>query len=547
MTARRRRRHLGLALTILGSVAAAVIVAGVIVVNRASQEISPHARQWAIDWLSAKFQSDVELAEFNISVGRVVKVDGGGLALYFHGRHDVPPLISIQHFSVEADILRMLRAPRHVSVVHLTGLEINIPPRGQPKPALKASPSAPTPGATVDPTKAASIIVDAIDCDKTTLTILPRDSTKTPQVYDISRLTMKNKSANGAMAYRAVLSNPVPPGDIIDSGDFGPWQTSDPGTTPVSGNFTYKNADLGIFKGIGGILSSNGKFTGILENLDVNGTTDTPDFVVTSGDLKVHLTTKYHAVVDGTNGDTLLQPVEASFRKTVIDARGAVVGTPGKPGKTITLDLTSSKARIEDLLALVVKGNPSMTGDVRLKTKFILPHGSVPIADRIFLDGSFDIDRAHFTQTAIQGKFDTLSNRSRGETNPDEEDQNVVSRMSGKFKLQDGVISLTGLTFDVPGAHIQLAGTYKIDGEEIDFTGELYTDARISQMTTGVKSFFLKAVDPFFEKKGHGAVLPIKITGTAQQPAYALDLRHKDSVKEKEKFVNKSTSNPPGK
>lgn len=119
--------------------------------------------------------------------------------------------------------------------------------------------------------------------------------------------------------------------------------------------------------------------------------------------------------------------------------------------------------------------------------------------------------------------------------------------MSGNFQLKDGVIALTGLTFDVPGAHIQLAGTYKIDGEEIDFTGELDTDARISQMTTGVKSFFLKAVDPFFEKKGHGAVLPIKITGTAQQPAYALDLHHRDQAKEKDKSANKSTANPTGK
>ncbi len=73
--------------------------------------------------------------------------------------------------------------------------------------------------------------------------------------------------------------------------------------------------------------------------------------------------------------------------------------------------------------------------------------------------------------------------------------------------------------------------------------GELDTDAKISQMTTGVKSFFLKAVDPFFEKKGHGAVLPIKITGTAQQPNYALDLHHKDASKEKGTSANKSTSN----
>jgi len=543
MSPRKRRRHLGLALFILASVAAAFGVALFIVAKRASREISPHAREWVVDWLSAKFQSDVELAQFNITVGRRVKVDGAGLVLYFHGRHDVPPLISIKHFSVEADILEVIRAPRHVSAVHLAGLEINIPPKGQLKPPLKPSPNAPTPGAEVDTSKAASIVIDSIDCDRTLLTIFPRDKSKSPQVYDISRLTMKNKSANGAMSYKAVLTNPVPPGDIVDSGMFGPWQTADPGATPLSGEFTYKNANLGIFNGISGILSSKGTFAGILENLDVNGTTDTPDFVVTSGDKKVHLTTTYHATVDGTNGDTLLQPVVATFRKSTIEARGAVAGIPGKPGKIIALDLTTTKARIEDLLGLAVKGEPSMTGDVRLKTKFILPHGKASIADRLILDGSFDIDRAHFTQTAIQQKFDTLSNRSRGETDPDQEDQNVASKMSGTFKLKDGVITLANLNFDVPGAHIQLAGTYTIDGEAIDFTGELDTDARVSQMTTGVKSFFLKAVDPFFEKKGHGAVLPIKITGTAQNANYSLDLHRKNSGKQADKSSAKTISN----
>jgi AsmA-like C-terminal region len=530
---RKRRRHLGLALGIVGSVAAAFIVTGVIIVKRGSREISPHAREWVIDWLSAKFQSDVELADFHITMGERVKVDGGGLVLYFHGRHDVPPLITIKHFSVEANVLDIIRAPRHVSAVHLTGLEISIPPRAQPQQPPKASASAATPGSAINTSKAASIIVDAIDCDKTTLTIFPRDASKKPQVYDISQLKMHNKSANGAMSYHAVLSNPLPPGDIVDSGEFGPWQSLEPGATPVTGKFTYDNANLGVFTGVGGILSSKGEFTGILENLDVTGTTDTPDFVVTSGDQKVHLTTKYHAVVDGTNGDTLLQPVEATFRKTTLIARGGVVGIPGKPGKTITLDLTSTKARIEDLLALAVKGSPSMTGDVHLKTKFILPSGKIPLADKLFLDGTFEIDRAHFTQTAIQDKFDTLSNRSRGETDPEDLDQNVASKMGGTFRLKDGVITLGGLNFDVPGAHIQLAGTYRLDDESIDFAGELDTDAKLSQMTTGVKSFFLKAVDPFFEKKGHGAVLPIKITGTAQHPTYALDLHRKDSTKDK--------------
>ena len=49
--------------------------------------------------------------------------------------------------------------------------------------------------------------------------------------------------------------------------------------------------------------------------------------------------------------------------------------------------------------------------------------------------------------------------------------------------------------------------------------------AKPSELTSGFKSFLLKAVDPFFRKSGAGAVLPIKVTGTVDQPAFGLDVR----------------------
>jgi len=43
---------------------------------------------------------------------------------------------------------------------------------------------------------------------------------------------------------------------------------------------------------------------------------------------------------------------------------------------------------------------------------------------------------------------------------------------------------------------------------------------------TGKKSFFLKAVDPFFRKNGVTEI-PVKITGTKDAPKYGLDLHDK--------------------
>ena len=47
--------------------------------------------------------------------------------------------------------------------------------------------------------------------------------------------------------------------------------------------------------------------------------------------------------------------------------------------------------------------------------------------------------------------------------------------------------------------------------------------AKLSQTTTGAKSFFLKAIDPFFKGKNAGTVLAIKITGTKDSPPVGLD------------------------
>jgi len=61
----------------------------------------------------------------------------------------------------------------------------------------------------------------------------------------------------------------------------------------------------------------------------------------------------------------------------------------------------------------------------------------------------------------------------------------------------------------------------------MDFHGTLRMQAKLSQTMTGFKSLLLKAVDPFFSKDGAGAVLPIKITGTRQNPSFGLELRRK--------------------
>jgi hypothetical protein len=103
----------------------------------------------------------------------------------------------------------------------------------------------------------------------------------------------------------------------------------------------------------------------------------------------------------------------------------------------------------------------------------------------------------------------------------------AVTDMKGVFVLKKDVIRFSKLTFSVPGADVELAGTYDIRARNIDMHGNLKMQAKLSQMVTGVKSFFLKAIDPFFSKNGAGTVLPITITGTEENPVMGVMVFHK--------------------
>jgi hypothetical protein len=166
-----------------------------------------------------------------------------------------------------------------------------------------------------------------------------------------------------------------------------------------------------------------------------------------------------------------------------------------------------------------------MTGALKLNTKFLLPPGERDVVDRLLLDGQFWIGQAKFTNYDVQGKIEELSKRASAKTAADTKDQ-VVSNFQGKFKLADGRLVLPDLTFEVPGAKVQLAGTYALQAETLDFQGQLLLDAKISETVTGIKSVLLKAVDPLFKQKdGSGSAIPIKIAGSRNAPAFGLDIK----------------------
>jgi hypothetical protein len=465
----------------------------------------------------SRFSSTVEVERVRFSLVPP-SVTATGILFRHKGRHDVPPLFRIRQMDIRGG-LTLLQSNPHASSVRLQGLEIVVPRRRRPREAKPAEP----PPKKVEKPAGANFSVSEIVADGTVLQVLSKKPGRDPLRFDLRRLRLHDVSLAGPMRYDSVLTNPKPPGLIQSRGEFGPWNGPEPSLTPLHGQYHFSDADLSVFRGIAGILSSDGKFNGVLEEIEVDGATDVPDFRLDVSENPVHLTTQFHAIVDGTNGDTRLEPVKFQFLASSFVANGAVEGREGQKGKTVRLSVDASPARIEDLLRLAVRGKPLLTGPVRFQTKFELPPGEGTVVDRLRLDGQVNIKDGHFRKNTLQEKIDELSRRGQGE--PGNTDvSGVAYEVGALFSMAGGVIQFRKLTFAVPAALVNLDGGYGLRSEELHFQGTLTLDAKVSETTSGVKSLLLRAVDRLLSRDGEGSVVPIKISGTRSKPRFGIDL-----------------------
>ncbi len=427
-----------------------------------------------------------------------------------------PPLITIERIRIEGSFAGLFR--QHVKRIVAEGMHILIPP----KEAGEHFETPQRPMVAIDDLVAGGAILEVARADKPSLKFV------------FSTFSLSHVGGDGPASFKAMLSNPEPPGEIATTGEFGPWNADDVGKTPVSGEYRFQHADLGVFHGISGLLSSSGKFSGELGQIQVDGATDVPLFAVTDS-RPVQLRTQFHAVVNGENGDTFLKQVTATFGKTTVWTEGSVAGETGQTGKTASLELAAKDGRIQDiLLFFTASPRAPMSGIVSLRAKVSVPPGPRPFLEKLELQGDFGIDAGSFTKSETQAGVNSLSKGAQGiddhrKSDKDEADaETVLSDLKGRAVVKDGIARLSNLSFRVPGALAQMQGTYSLISEKIDLRGTLKTDAEVSKTTHGIKSLMLKVLDPFFKNKRGGYVAPVKITGTYQHPLFGLDLSDRD-------------------
>ncbi len=167
--------------------------------------------------LSTRFNSRVELGNLNVSVLRDLEVSGDQLRIYppdsVVAAAANQPLITLEHFSFHSGLIGLFFRPMHVGTVQVTGMQINIPPRG-----MRGGPS---PGGKKRGGKI-KIVVDTIICEKSRLMIGTTNPGKEPKNFELKHIQMHNVGPNVPWQYDAMLANAVPRGDIHAVGTFGP-------------------------------------------------------------------------------------------------------------------------------------------------------------------------------------------------------------------------------------------------------------------------------------------------------------------------------------
>lgn len=277
-----------------------------------------------------------------------------------------------------------------------------------------------------------------------------------------------------------------------------------------------------MFHAIAGTLRSTGKFGGTLDSVQARGQATVPDFRLKSVGNPVPLSTRFEVLVDGTNGDTILKPVQARLGHTNFTTTGAVIKRERGPRRAISLKVTMPDGNMTDLLRLTAKCAPFMEGTVSMKTTIDIPPLSGAVKEKLRLDGQFDLSDGKFLRANVQEQIDQLSRRGQGQPK-NQEIEDVFANMAGSFSLENQVMNFRSLAFDVPGARVALAGEYHLNDDVVDLHGTLKLQAKLSKTMTGWKRWVLKPADPFFAKNGAGTFLHIQVEGSSHQPKFGLD------------------------
>lgn len=431
-----------------------------------------------------------------------------GLTLRRKTALTLPPFGHADKMEVRSRWSDLLLLRHRVQAVEVTGLHIVIPPIGS-----QANRANFPPGSGSDFT-GPDTAIEMFKFHNAMLVIQKNDGKNL--IFPIRELDLAHFEKDKAINYTVDMQNAIPSGRIESRGTFGPLNTKQIGVTPVSGTFTFTSVNLHDVGDIAGTLAAKGQFRGPLAALQAQADSLTPNFSVNGG-KPTRVAGSVQCTVNGTSGDVALHQIELHTGATTIQATGTVQGSP----KSTDINIDVKRGRAQDIMRPFIHDEVPITGSVWLRSHaYLEPRGKGGFLHRLHVTGVFDVPAERLTDAKTEKSLTDFSHRAQGKKASDlaiEEDlgKNIdaLSSLKGPAQIQDGIASSRHLTFRLPGAQADLAGTFNFHNKAAHLTGNLRMDTDISHATTGFKSFLLKPLAPFFRKKNAGAVVPVAVIG----------------------------------
>ncbi|MBV9624563.1 MAG: hypothetical protein JOZ14_11340 [Acidobacteria bacterium] len=417
----------------------------------------------------------------------------------FERENSSEPLIRVERLTIESSFTGLLR--RHVRLIRAQGLHA----------AFTREDLSPK-GFTSGPTT-----IDRFLAENSAVRIVAR----VPEYsLEFRFQSFSLARANGGASFSAHFENPLPRGMVEISGRVGVWNSRDPADTTVSGRYRLEEADLGVFPGIGGLASSQGEFKGNFQHLAIEGSVKVPTFELSATEHRQPLESRFNAVVNAVTGDTFLEQVKARWGRDEIDAHGSIARTQSGRRAAI-LDFHCEHGRIEDTFYPFIHGPRSpLAGGVAFNMHVVLPSGPEPFLKKLTLQSNFHMQDATFTHAETQSRVAKV-----GEAPSQPEPTVALLSFDGTVEVGKGMAYFRNLSVEDGGASAWFHGSYGLINEQVDLHGTLKTEASLSKTTHGIKSVFAKALEPFFKKRPHENVVPVKIGGTYGHPNFGLDMK----------------------
>lgn len=436
------------------------------------------------------------------------------VTFYRHGDTSIPPLATIDRMQVVGHWTTLLFHPHRLNLILLQGLHVQIPPPGTKARGMDFD------GGVIS-TSQSEMQIETIGADGTMLDFLRHG--QAPLRFGFTQLQIHDVEQNKPLQFDLRVKMPGPPGTAVAQGRLGPFRTTSYATTPLAGTYQLLETDLSRLPGVSGHATAEGQFNGTFAHVDVKGKAAIPDFRAGSAH-QVRFDAGYHLVVNGNNGEVQIVSADVKNGASTILASGSVAGSPRK----VDLTLATTQGDVNGLLRIVEQENPEVAGKIDFHAAVEYQPGPGPFLKHVQLRGTVALASIHFLTPADKQKMDAFSARVDRDPPPDAKDDPppVTAEAESDTRFDNGMAYFPDIQFRMPGARAHLHGTFNLLDARVHLTGKVALDRSLPHAVTGWKAVLLKPLAPFFRHKHAGAVVPIAVTGTAQQPKIGEDVLH---------------------